>query len=202
MIIIDDYPQLSDKWFSERLGNPGASNFDKILSNVHGRPSKSAEGYVMQLAGEVVSGRAEERFVSRDMERGIELEPEARDRFKWDMSMDVRQVALCYPDDKRKYHCSPDGLCSDGGGLEIKSPKLKTHIGYMLGKEFPKKDYNAQVQGSLLVTGLPHWWFMSYYPDIKPFIIKVVRDEEYIEKLRVALDIFCQSLASMIIKIR
>ena len=102
----------------------------------------------------------------------------------------------------KKYHCSPDGLGEDNGGLELKCPKMKTHISYLLSNTFPKKDYNGQVQGSMLVTDLPHWWFMSYYPGLRPFIVKVERDEEYIEKLRVALNKFCLDLAETIKKLR
>lgn len=202
MIIIDDFPQRSDEWFAARLGNPGASGFDQILTNVKGEPSKSAIGYMKQLAGEKVAGKAEESYSSRWMDIGTEREAEARDHFQMWMTLEVREVALCYPDEKKKYHCSPDGLPEDESVLELKCPKLKTHVTYELSGEFPKKDYNAQVQGSLLVTGFKHAWFMSYYPGLKPFIVKVMRDDEYIDKLRVALDAFCLDLPKMIVRLK
>jgi len=202
MIVIDSFPQLSEEWHIERLGNPGSSHFDEILTNVRGLPSKSATGYAMQLAGEKVAGKAEDHYISKDMERGIEREPHARDVFAWETDLNIREVALCYPDEQKKYHCSPDGLCDDGGGLEIKCPKMKTHVKYLLDNKFPKADYNAQVQGSLLVTGLSHWWFMSYYPDLKPLIIKILPDEEYIKKLKAELNKFCLELPQMIQKVK
>ena len=202
MIVIDSFPQLDPLWFSARLGNPGASSFDKIVTNVKGEPSKSATAYAMQLAGEIVSGKAEEHYVSRDMEIGIEREEDARRTFVWETKINVREVALCYPDEHKKYHISPDGLCDDGGGLEVKCPKMKTHIKYLLEGKFPKSDYNAQVQGSLMVTGLSHWWFISYYPGIRPLIVKVLPDQEYIKKLSEALDSFCLQLYQMVAEIK
>ena len=56
MIIVDQFPQLSEEWFNARLGNPGASNFNKIVTT-KGEPSKQAQDYMYQLAGELVSNR-------------------------------------------------------------------------------------------------------------------------------------------------
>jgi len=202
VIVIDEFEQLSDEWFQERLGNPGASSFSRILTNARGNPSKSATDYIYELAAEKLSGFSQESHTSEWMQRGNELESEARDYFSFQKDVEVKRVALCYPDEQKKYHCSPDGLCNDGGGLEIKCPKPKTHIKYLIDNKFPKADYNAQVQGSLLVTGLPHWWFCSYAPGIKPFIIKIAPDPEYQKKLKTALDSFCTDLAKTIIKLR
>ena len=48
--------------------------------------------------------------------------------------------------------------------------------------------YKNQVQSSLWITGRKWWDFMSYYPDMKPFIIRVFPDKElhlkYEEMLR------------------
>ena len=197
MIIIDDYDQRSPEWFEARLGNPGASSFDKIVTNVKGTKSASAKEYMFKLAAQIVSGIREESYTNKWMERGTELEQDAIDYFSFYVS-EVRQVALCYADEQKKYHISPDGLCEDGGGLEVKCPKPQTHVKYLIENEFPKKEYNAQVQGSLMVSGLSHWWFMSYCPGIKPFIVKVLPDLEYHEKLKTALDTFCADLAQMI----
>ena len=202
MIIIDDYEQLSDQWFKERLGNPGASNFDRIVTNVKGEPSKQATDYMYELAAETLSGFSQESHTSKWMQRGNLLEQEARDFFEFRMDQTVRQVALIYPDEQKKYHCSPDGLTEDGGGLELKCPKPKTHIKYLLENKFPKAKYNAQVQGSLMVSGLNHWYFMSYCPGLDPFVKRVMPDNGYIAKLRTQLDRFVVELSSIIKKLR
>jgi len=202
MIVIDEYEQLSEDWFKERLGNPGASNFGKIISNAKGQPSKQATDYMYELAAEMLSGFSQESHTSEWMLRGNVLEQEARDFFEFRMDMTISQCALIYPDEKKMYHCSPDGLTEDGGGLEIKCPKPKTHIKYLLDDKFPKAEYNAQVQGSLMVSGLSHWYFMSYCPGLNPFIKRITPDADYIAKLKTELDKFCANLAATIMKLK
>jgi len=62
-------------------------------------------------------------------------------------------------------------------GLEIKCPLAKTHFGYLESGELPS-DYIHQVQGAMHVSGLESWYFMSYYPKMKPFIIEVKPDPD------------------------
>ena len=69
--------QQTPEWFAARCGVPSASNFDKIVTT-KGEPSKQAQKYLWQLAGERVTGKQEESFTSGHMQRGIELEAEAR----------------------------------------------------------------------------------------------------------------------------
>ena len=202
MIIIDDFAQESPEWFAERLGNPGSASFDQILTNVQREPSKSLQSLMMQLAGEYVAGVQEDTYKGNWMIKGNEREPEARIKFMEHTGLLVQEIALCYPDEHKKYHASTDGIVEDGAPLEIKCPKLKTHLEYLFSGEFPVAKYNAQVQGEILVTGADHAWFMSYYPNLVPFITKVPADPEYIKKLETALDKFCVDLAVMIGRVK
>lgn len=49
-------------------------------------------------------------------------------------------------------------------GLEIKCPKMKTHIKYLLEGGVPT-EYIIQVQSALWVTGYETWDFVSYCPE-------------------------------------
>jgi len=199
MIIIDDIDQLSDQWFKIKAGIPSAASFDKIITS-KGAPSTQRKKYLYQLAGEAIIGTKTETYTNSAMQRGIELESEARDLFQMINGVDVKQVGLCFPDQQKKYSCSPDGLLP-GSGLELKCPLIHTHIDYLLGGKLPT-EYIQQVQGSMLVTSFQSWWFCSYYPGLKPFIIQVYRDETFISKLKTELDKFCLELAVIVHKIR
>ena len=60
---------------------------------------------------------------------------------------------------------SPDGLIPDlKKGLEIKCPKMSTHIRYLLEGGVPS-EYVIQVQANLWVTGYETWDFVSYCPE-------------------------------------
>ena len=140
MIIEDSFTQGSDEWFKARCGNPGASNFSKIITST-GNPSKQAQDYLFQLAGEFVAGQAEETFNSVHMENGLERESAARMLFEMIQDVSVRQVGICYKDEAKKFHASPDGLIGEDSGLELKNPMLKTHVNYLLNKKIkPVKD--------------------------------------------------------------
>lgn len=198
-MIIIDCEQMSEQWFAEKAGKPGASSFDKIVTT-KGEPSKQAKNYLYQLAGETLTGLKAESYQNAAMIRGIELEPDARSLFEMIHDVEVERVGLCYPDEQKKYLCSPDGLIGNEG-LEIKCPIMHTHVSYLLEQKLPT-EYFQQVQGSMAVTGFESWWFMSYYPGIAPFIIKVVRDDVFIAKLTAELNSFCQELAMTVKKLK
>jgi hypothetical protein len=75
----------------------------------------------------------------------------------------------------------------DKGGLEIKCPAPATHVSYLRDGTLPSK-YYQQVMGCLWITGREWWDFMSYHPSMKPLIVRVERDEEYIKSLAKNVD--------------
>jgi len=199
MIIRDDIEQGSPQWFQEHAGKPGASSYNKIVTT-RGEPSKQANDYALQLAGEYLLGTVEHGYTSFAMQRGLEMEAEAREYYEFINDVEVQQVGMIYKDERQDRLCSPDGLM-DGKGLEIKSPMLKAHIKYLLGGKLPT-EYFCQVQGSLYITGFETWDFMSYYPGLKPFLITVRRDEKFISALAKELDKFIDNLILTIKKIK
>ena len=199
MVILDSFPQCSEQWFIEKAGKPGSSSFSKIVTT-KGAPSKSAQDYIHQLAGEAIIGRQEEGYTNYAMEAGIAREAESRALFELLHGVEVKQVGLVYRDESRSVLCSPDGLMDDCG-LELKNPLLKTHVKYLLAGTLPS-EYYQQVHGSMFVTGLKSWFFMSYYPGLPPFILKVARDEDFISKLEKEMDSFLFKLAILIRKIK
>jgi predicted phage-related endonuclease len=199
-MIILDIPQLSPAWFSEKAGKPGASSFHRIVS-AKGERQKAYKDYLYQLAGEAITGVKEESYSNKNMQVGIEREEESRSLYELIYGVEVEQVGLIYPDESRKYLCSPDGIVNREWGLEMKNVIAKTQAKYLLNGKLPT-DYSRQVQGSMLVTGFKTWHFMSYHPGMKPFILEVKRDEEFISKLRKELDSFCAELAMTINKLK
>ena len=200
MKIIKNIDQGSQEWLNLRLGKITASNFDKIITST-GKPSASAKEYMEELAGELLMDKAEEGFKSEAMIRGNELEEEARQAYEENKLCKVEEVTII---DCNKWAYSPDGLIGDDGLIEIKCPLAKTHSKYIINNKLPSK-YKAQVQGGLFVSGRKWCDFVSYNPnfkdDYKLFIVRVFRDEEFIEKLEkelVACDLKKQEILKMI----
>ena len=199
MIILRDIIQGSDEWFACRCGVPSASNFDKIITT-KGEPSKQAEKYLYQLAGERIIGRKEDGYTNAAMQRGVELEAEARELYELITDCEVEQAGLCYQDERRLFSCSPDGLMlARRKGLEIKCPTLAVHVGYLLGKKLPT-DYFQQVHGSLFICRdeIDAWDFMSYYPGMPPLIVTVYPDVKWQEQFAAEIKGFCARLDEVV----
>jgi len=180
MMRIDQNEQGSPEWLAARLGIPSASMFAKLVTT-KGIWSASADAYINQLVAERLTGEREEVFQSHHMLRGTELEPDARDLYSLMSDAEVTEVGFCLHD-TLSAGCSPDGLIGEEGGLEIKAPAPSTHVEYLRGGVLPSK-YKQQVMGCLWITGREWWDFVSYHPTMKPLIVRVERDEEYIAAL-------------------
>ena len=194
---IIDCPQLSEEWFKARIGVPTASNFDKIVTST-GIPSTQRKKYLYQLVGEKLGALPEEGYTNAFMKRGIELEPQAREMYARDVAP-VVQVGFCLHDEG--FGCSPDFLVNEDGMGQIKCPSLAVHVEYLIGQKLPT-DYVQQVQGELLVTGRKYNDFVSYYPNLKPLVVRCYRDEDFIFKLRSELLKFIQELNELTEKLK
>jgi len=178
-MIILDVEQGTDEWLQARLGVPTASNYSKLITST-GKPSTSAEKYINELIAQKITGQLPETFKSDAMERGNELEEQARSYYEFMTDNEVEEVGLILNYDGAG--CSPDGLIGDDGGIEIKCPLASTHVGYLRAGKLPTA-YVQQVQGCMYITGRKWWDFVSFHPEIESMIIRVERDENFIKLL-------------------
>jgi len=191
-MIILDVEQNTDEWFKARMGIPTASSMDKILTST-GKPSTQSKAYMNKLLAEWYTGEHDSIKQNEWMERGHELESEARSLYGFMFDCEPKQVGLIYKDDRKLISCSPDALINNSVGLEIKSPAPHTHIEYLLNNKLPTK-YKIQVQSSLYVTGFDKWVFQSYHPTMPPLIIEVGRDEKLIKLIDEASNNFIDEM--------
>lgn len=195
---IIDCEQKSPEWHAARCGIPTASGFDKIVTS-QGVPSKQRQKYMYQLAGERVCNVAEESYQNAAMLRGIEIEEEARKFYEFTTGESARKVGFCVSDCGR-WGASPDGLVGEDGLLEIKCPSLAVHVGYLLDAKLPT-DYFQQTQGQLYVTGRRWSDFLSYYPGLRPLLIRVTPEAAFHVSLGLELVGFCAELDGIVRRI-
>lgn len=195
-----DIQQGTQEWQDARCGIPTASNFDKIVTST-GAPSKQREKYLYTLAAERVVGKSLESYQSEAMARGVEMESEARALYEILKEVTVDTVGICFKDDSKLVGASPDGLVGDSGLIEIKCPQSHTHVEYLLNKKLPT-EYIQQVQGQLYVTGREWTDFVSYFPGLNPLIVRVTRDEKFIEALDREIQVFLRDLNDVTERIR
>jgi len=188
--------QGSEEWENLRRIRPTASRFDEIATSVKGDLSKSAPIYAVEIS-------TQQRFQfapdppkwigNANTDNGQEREAQAREAFSSKTGLQVEQVGFCI-EDCGFYGCSPDGLIkgADGewiAGIEIKCPTSTIHMQRLIGESELPSNYVQQVHGSMIVTGLRTWYFVSYFPGLPLFMLKVEWNE-YTDKLKRTLDDF------------
>jgi putative phage-type endonuclease len=189
--------QGSEDWFRARKGRLTASQMAKVITPT-GKLSSQWEKLAIRLAGECVKPNEIPTFLGNiHTDRGHEMEPVARDWFAEWSGLDVRTVGFVTKDDNPVLGCSPDALIYKKDkpvcGLEIKCPLIENHALYHYEGGVPEQ-YRAQVHGSMVVTGLREWWFVSYNEGTEPFTHLQAWDE-YTDKVAEALDEFVTKYA-------
>ena len=197
MTIWPEMEQGSEDWFRARKGRLTASQMAKVITPT-GKLSSQWEKLAIRLAGECVKPNEIPTFLGNiHTDRGHELEPVAREWFAEWSKLDVRTVGFVTKDDNPVLGCSPDALVYQGEeptcGVEIKCPLIENHALYHYEGGVPEQ-YRAQVHGSMVVTGLREWWFVSFNEGTEPFT-HLQKWDEYTDKVAEALDEFVTKYA-------
>jgi hypothetical protein len=195
MIEIITCDQNSAQWHEARRGLVTASRFKDVLAKGEGKTRRS---YMLQLAGELLTGEPHEGFMTADMERGHEMEPDARNMYALMTDASPELVGFIRNGAKG---CSPDSLIGDVGMLEIKTKLPHLLIDVLLRDEFPA-EHKAQCQGALWVAEREWIDIAVYWPRLPLFIKRAYRDEAYIAGLASAVDAFNAELADTVERIR
>ena len=179
---IHNFEQRTEDWYNIRKGKMTASNAETIIAN-----GKGLETYIYNLMAEYYSSAEKENYINADMQRGIDLEPEARLEFEFYTGLDVQEVG--FVEYNEFIGVSPDGLIGDDGLIEIKCPNDSIYFKLLLNDNI-KPEYIAQMQMQMYITDRQYCYFVSYNPNFEKslYIKKITRDEEMIEKLKKGLD--------------
>jgi hypothetical protein len=153
--------QGSEEWFEIRKGRLTASHATAI-----GNVGKGLETYVRDIVENMIQSK--EYYTNKDIERGNELEPIARQVYEFENNVFVKQVGFITHGDYAG--CSPDGLIENDGGLELKARNNKIHLGLLLGDKVDSSTI-WQMNFNMLVTGRKWWDFGSYNPNFKKSLI-------------------------------
>jgi len=153
--------QRSDTWFSARLGKVTASRVADVMAKTKSGPAASRQNYMMQLLCERLTGQREEGFTSAAMQRGTELEPEARSAYEIETGGIVIETGIHVHPDIPAFAASPDGLISTDGVLEIKVPNTAQHVDFLRTKK-PDGKYQWQMLAQMACAGRDYAHFVSW----------------------------------------
>jgi len=178
--------QGTPEWHQLRLGKVTASRVADILARTKTGPSASRQNYLIELALQRTTGIIQESYSNAAMEWGTQTEPQARVAYEVTTNNFVDQVAFVDHPSIAWFGCSPDGLVSDRGLVEIKCPNSATHWEYFKAKKAPNK-YVIQMQAQMAVTGRDWCDFISFDPRMPDrsqlLIVRVDRDESFIVEM-------------------
>lgn len=199
--IIRDIEQGSVEWQLLRSGKATASGLKNILTpTFKERTGEMPYTYMMQVLAEMwQGGPLPQEWSSFDVEQGSIIEEKARNMFTMQTGKEVEQVAFIEADDAR-FGASPDGIIDGKEGVELKAPKLVTHLKYLDRGEVPE-EYLCQVHGSLYASGFEKWHFMSFRIGYPPLILTVERDEKIMAAIKSGLDSFFEKLDKTMAKL-
>ena len=195
-----DLKQHSPEWDRERLGRVTASEADALLTpEFKARTGAGVETYLFKKVSEKFLGYSPPTGGTFAMDQGNIVETIARPWYAFTYDVDVKAVGFCVSDDGR-VGCSPDGMLSDGSGLEIKSPQGAQALKYFINGEVPP-EYRVQVAFSLYVTGALYWTFVSYHRQLPPLVVRVDRDEKQMATIQAALGPFFEKFDAIYAKL-
>lgn len=179
-MLIVDVPQRSPEWFAARLGRLTGSRAADMLATIKSGEAAARRDLRVQLVVERLTNvLQDDGYTNAAMQRGIDLEPKAREAYEAFSGNTVQQVGFVQHPELMA-GCSPDGLIGDDGVLELKCPKSATHLSYLKYPGLPSA-YVAQVTHTLWITERAYCDFVSFddrWPErYRLFHVRVHRDE-------------------------
>ena len=159
---IKTYAQSSPEWFKDKSTRiSGTLSFDLL---------KNGREYALQKAKEhAESSQKYSGPVSKWAQRGLDLEPKARELLGRKLGYDFEEVGFVISEDYENVGCSPDGVTfSDSAKTkideicEIKCFEFKHHDSC---HESIDTHIMCQIQWNIWVTGAKCCYFVQYNPD-------------------------------------
>lgn len=196
--------QRTDEWFQARLGKVTASRISDVMAKTKSGYSTSRQNYMAQLICERLTEKPTESYSNAAMQRGTELEPEARRCYELENLCKVSEVGFIPHPTIENAGASPDGLVNDDGLIEIKCPNTWTHLEFMQSLK-PKREYILQMQWQMMCTGRKWCDFVSYddrLPENLSFkCVRIYHDDALTQEIEAEVIQFLQELDERIKKI-
>lgn len=193
--------QGTPEWHNDRLGKATASRASDILAKGKSGPSASRKNYMAELLAERLTGTVAEGFTSAAIERGSELEAEARLRYELQFGTAIETTGFVPHPTIAMTGASPDGLVGDDGLVEFKCPNTATHIETLRGGTI-LKTYRDQMQWQMECTGRLWCDFVSYDPrlpaSMQMHVQRVPRDDQYLAEVRAEIIAFLNELDALV----
>jgi len=200
--------QGTPEWRQQRVGCVTASRIKDVLAQGRGSAkSATRENYLTEKVLESLTGEPVEDDISRfpDVAWGIECEPLGRAAYEAHCGVLVSEVGMILHPRIAQAGASPDGLVRTDGMVQIKCPKTKTHLAYLLAGGVPA-EYQPQMQWEMACTGRAWNDFASFDPrlphDLQLFVARLKRDDAAIAAYESAVEEFLSEVSATLARLR
>ena len=200
---IIDAVQGTPEWLAARAGRVTASMISAVLM----KPETAGfRDYQAQLVAEILTGKPQgSDYTNAHMQFGTETEPLARSAYEAETGFSVDEVGLCIHPAIERAGASPDGLVGNSGLVEIKCPKVATHLAYQIAGVVPA-GYKNQMMWQMACTGRDWCDFVSFRPDLPEhlqlFVVRFKRDPARILELETAVVAFLDTVDKMLSQLK
>lgn len=185
--------QGTEEWINIRKMAMTASHAQAIAAQGAGLNT-----YIMKMMEEYYFNGERPNFTNEHIERGNELEPEARMLYAINNEVEVKEVGFI--EYSEFVGCSPDALVGDDGLLEIKCPDNDKYFKHLVnGEKAIDSTYKMQMQMQLLVSGRKWCDYMAYNKNYEKssFIHRFYPDKEIFKKLLIGFEIGEEKIKSI-----
>jgi len=163
--------QRSPAWREARAGRLTGSKAQMVLTKGRTKDAESVQrrDYRLQLVSERIAGEAQDNlYMNAEMQRGIELESVAFAMYEAIHGQIVRKTGFLQAEEVMA-GCSLDGDIGEFSGIvELKCPKMATHLAYWANPAQLRDDYLAQVRHNLWVSGAAYCDLISFDDRLPP----------------------------------
>jgi len=192
----------SAEWLRARCGIVTASRCGDMLAvTKKGTEAAGRRNYRAELLAEIMTGRAAQHYVTREMEWGIEQEQYARAAYEVKADVMVETCGFVLHGSVDRFGCSPDGLVCDQGLVQIKCPNTSTHLDWMREGVIPL-EHGPQMLAEMACTGRQWNDFVSFDPRLPPhlqlFVRRYYREDPLIAALESEVKKFNAELDALI----
>lgn len=188
---IHNIEQGSPEWFELRLKYPLTASKAQAIGN----NGKGLETLCWEQMAQKYSSQDKERYTNKDLERGVELEPQALSLYELETGNTTEKVGFITNEKISKVGgASPDSLVNDDGLVEVKcfddTKHFKASIDFKkTGKFDIESQYMWQMQMQMLFSERKWCDFVAYNPNYKTSLLiqRVLPDAEMQEDIKKGL---------------
>jgi len=197
-MIIHDFEQGTEEWLQARTGKITGTRINIFLNGRKDTIKKE----LLKLAAERITNKRcdSDSWTNKHMERGNELEQQAREVFSITANKEIKEVGFIERDNFTG--CSPDGLIGDDGLIEIKCKDNHTFLDYAINRKI-EKNYYIQMQYNMWISERDYCHYIVYNPNFNnPIVTEIVKKdvslfkefEETINNVKNEIDLIIKSI--------